>query len=210
MISEETISETEARPASDPLEWFELYGDYLFAYARRRVRVHAAAEDLVQETFLAALSATENFAGKSSEKTWLTGILKHKIYDYFGKNFRSGELTPEEADFSGYNQMFEREDEWDGHWNDNFAPADWGENNRRESAARSRSGRVSNRIFRLPDRTSRTHRGRFRDARSGRFNEPGDLHDAQDFDKQLLDDDAPRTTSSAAMPRNQLVLRSKK
>lgn len=110
---------------NDPLVWFELYGDYLFAFARRRVRDQTAAEDLVQETFLAALSAKKSFAGKSSEKTWLTGILKHKIYDYYIKNFRQTELTPEEADLSDYNYMFERDDEWDGHWNDRFAPAVW-------------------------------------------------------------------------------------
>lgn len=121
MRSEETKTET----APDPLEWFELYGDYLFAYARRRVREQSAAEDLVQETFLAALAATRNFAGKSSEKTWLTGILKHKIYDYFGKRSRQPGLTHEEADLSGYNHLFERGGEWDGHWSDRFAPADW-------------------------------------------------------------------------------------
>lgn len=111
--------------SSDPLEWFDLYGDYLFAYARRRVRSQTAAEDLVQETFLAALLANGNFAGRSSEKTWLTGILKHKIYDYFGKNSRQAELTPEERDLSSYDYLFERDDEWNGHWNDNYAPVDW-------------------------------------------------------------------------------------
>lgn len=124
MISEEQIKEN-ATAASDPLEWFELYGDYLYAYAQRRVRQQTAAEDLVQETFLAALSATRNFAGKSSEKTWLTGILKHKIYDYFGKRSRQPDLTAEEADMSPYNFLFDRDDEWKDHWNDDYAPADW-------------------------------------------------------------------------------------
>ena len=125
MKTEETI----APPASDPLEWFDLYADYLYAYARRRLREELAAEDLVQETFLAALSAQKDFSGKSAEKTWLTGILKHKIYDYYAKNSRRAELTAEEKDLSGDNFQFERDDEWDGHWNDNFAPADWGDNN---------------------------------------------------------------------------------
>lgn len=120
-MNEETIRQS----ASDPLEWFEFYGDYLFAYAQRRVRNQMAAEDLVQETFLAALSANNSFAGKSSEKTWLTGILKHKIYDYFAKNGHQPNLTPEEADLSGYDFLFERDGEWDGHWNDKYAPADW-------------------------------------------------------------------------------------
>ncbi|MCY7375662.1 MAG: sigma-70 family RNA polymerase sigma factor [Pyrinomonadaceae bacterium] len=110
---------------SDPLEWFELYGDYLFAFALRRVREESAAEDIVQETFLAAIQSNNSYAGKSAEKTWLTGILKHKIYDFFKKNSPAAEITAEEADLSSYNYMFERTDEWDGHWNDRFAPADW-------------------------------------------------------------------------------------
>lgn len=114
---------------SDPLEWFDRYGDYLFAYARRRLREESAAEDLVQETFLAALSADKIFAGKSSEKTWLTGILKHKIYDYFRKHSRQAGLTLEESDLSGYDYLFDRNDEWNEHWNDDYAPAEWVEKN---------------------------------------------------------------------------------
>lgn len=113
-----------ASSSSDPLEWFERYGDYLFAYARRRVR-EQAAEDLVQETFLAAIEANDSFSGKSSAKTWLTGILKHKIYDYYRKNSRMADLTAEETDLSAYDYMFERADEWDGHWNEKYAPAEW-------------------------------------------------------------------------------------
>ncbi len=41
------------------------------------------AEEVVQETFLAALRARERFEGQSTERTWLVGILKHKINDYF-------------------------------------------------------------------------------------------------------------------------------
>lgn len=124
MKSEETILPF---TPSDPLVWFERYGDYLFAYARRRVS-EQAAEDLVQETFLAALLADNSFSGRSSEKTWLTGILKHKIYDYFRANSHQTDLTAEELDLSGYDYMFERDDEWSGHWNARYAPAEWGDN----------------------------------------------------------------------------------
>ena len=71
---------------SDPSTWVDRYGDALYRYALLRVREPTIAEDLVQETFLAALTARQRFAGDSSEKTWLTGILKHKIIDYFRKN----------------------------------------------------------------------------------------------------------------------------
>lgn len=124
MKSEDTIPQP-AAPSSDPLEWFERYGDYLFAYARRRVREQSAAEDLVQETFLAAIQGGDSFSMKSSKKTWLTGILKHKIYDYFRKNSRQANLTNEETDLSGCDYLFDRAGEWNGHWNDSYAPADW-------------------------------------------------------------------------------------
>ena len=62
---------------------------YLTAYALRRVSDRSLAEDLVQETLLAALSAEVAFEGRSSLRTWLTGILKHKIADVFRTRVRA-------------------------------------------------------------------------------------------------------------------------
>jgi len=73
---------------SDPVSWVDRYGDYLYAFALSRVRDPSAAEEMVQEALLAALGARKNFKKHSSEKTWLTGILKHKIMDYFRKQSR--------------------------------------------------------------------------------------------------------------------------
>ena len=56
----------------------------LYTYALKEVRDPTLAEDLVQETFIAALGAAgKRFAGRSSERTWLIGILKHKVMDAF-------------------------------------------------------------------------------------------------------------------------------
>lgn len=77
----------------DPERWVEEYGDYLMGFAVLRVRDHAVAEDLVQETFLAALKARASFEGKSAEKTWLAGILKNKILDHFRKAGRQTSFT---------------------------------------------------------------------------------------------------------------------
>lgn len=68
---------------TDPSGWVELHGDVLFRYATARVRDPAVAEEVVQETFLAALRARGDFAGRSSEQTWLVGILRRKIVDHF-------------------------------------------------------------------------------------------------------------------------------
>jgi len=62
--------------------WLAAHGDYLFNLAVGQVRDPLVAEDLVQETFLAAIKARDRFAGRSSDRTWLVGILRHKIYDH--------------------------------------------------------------------------------------------------------------------------------
>lgn len=63
------------------------HADYLYRFAYARLKDKHAAEDLVQETFLAAVKSA-NFAMKSTQRTWLTGILKHKIIDIFRREQR--------------------------------------------------------------------------------------------------------------------------
>src|SRR5271166_2218128 len=77
-----------ASPLSDPERWVEEHGDYLFKYAISRLRDPSRAEDMVQETFLAALKGGKSFQGRSAEKSWLVGILKNKICDHFRKSGR--------------------------------------------------------------------------------------------------------------------------
>ncbi|OKS88057.1 hypothetical protein RG47T_3521 [Mucilaginibacter polytrichastri] len=62
-----------------------MYADYLYAYAITRIGDEDQVRDLVQETFLAGLEHADNFEGKSSERTWLTAILKNKIIDVYRK-----------------------------------------------------------------------------------------------------------------------------
>jgi RNA polymerase sigma-70 factor, ECF subfamily len=62
---------------------------YLYAYALSRLRQASAAEDLVQETLLAAVEGRAPFKDKSKLRTWLTGILKHKIIDWHRSEARN-------------------------------------------------------------------------------------------------------------------------
>lgn len=78
---------------SDPSTWVGSHGDYLFRYALMRLRNREQAENIVQETFLAALTARASFSGRSSERTWLVGILKHKIIDQYRKSFREKPIS---------------------------------------------------------------------------------------------------------------------
>jgi RNA polymerase sigma factor (sigma-70 family) len=62
---------------------FEQHRSYLTAYALRRVSDSGLAEDLVQDTYVAALGAVQGFRGDASLRTWLTGILKYRIADSY-------------------------------------------------------------------------------------------------------------------------------
>ncbi len=75
---------TDSAPAGE----LEKHRDYLYRYALLQVRDASRADDVVQETLLAAMESRGNFAGRSSLKTWLTGILKHKITDLFRRQSR--------------------------------------------------------------------------------------------------------------------------
>jgi len=69
----------------DPTQWIDKYADYLYNYSVSRVSDNEIAQDLVQETFLAALKSSENYKGDASERTWLISILKRKIIDHYRK-----------------------------------------------------------------------------------------------------------------------------
>lgn len=87
-----------------------------------------SAEDVVQETFVAALEGRVNFRGDSAERTWLIGILRHKIADWWRARNRSSavELPDDDADdftaagswrrppgaWSGSTAELEREEFW--------------------------------------------------------------------------------------------------
>jgi RNA polymerase sigma-70 factor (TIGR02943 family) len=82
---------------SEPAEWADLYGDFLFNFAVGQVRDTSEAEDLVQETFLAALRSRERFSGQCSERTWLVSILRHKICDHLRAKSRRPRLADTSA-----------------------------------------------------------------------------------------------------------------
>jgi RNA polymerase sigma-70 factor (ECF subfamily) len=114
----------EATRPIDPTVWVDEHGDYLFRYAVLRLRDESLAEDAVQETLLAAFQAIASYTGQATERTWLTGILKHKIIDHYRKNKNLSQITDEDTDISGLDSFFERPDRWDGHWVVKLRPVD--------------------------------------------------------------------------------------
>ena len=109
----------------DPERWVELHGDYLFNYALMRLRNATRAEDAVQETFLAALKGRKSFAGRSAEKTWLVGILKNKIFDYYRKASRETSFTDMEFYADEESERFARDGLFKNGWIHELGPQEW-------------------------------------------------------------------------------------
>jgi RNA polymerase sigma-70 factor (ECF subfamily) len=63
-------------------ETVALHRPYLYRYALSKLRRTDTADEVVQETLMAALEGKATFRGDSALRTWLTGILKHKIVDW--------------------------------------------------------------------------------------------------------------------------------
>ena len=112
--------------ALDPAAWVDAHGDALYRYALRRVHDPATAEDLVQDTFLAALRQEARFAGRSSERTWMVGILKHKIVDRLRRECREMPVEDIESRTDPAEALFDER----GRWRSGVKP--WSADPRRE------------------------------------------------------------------------------
>jgi RNA polymerase sigma-70 factor (ECF subfamily) len=106
----------------NPEQWVDEHGDALFSYALSRLKNRSSAEDVVQETFLAAIRSQDRFTGSSSARTWLIGILKHKIVDLIRKESREQPIDEIETLEDPPELFFDRK----GHWR--IKPVEWKEN----------------------------------------------------------------------------------
>jgi RNA polymerase sigma-70 factor (ECF subfamily) len=122
------MSQQAADNLLDPDNWVNKYADYLYSIAMMKLRNAEMAEDLVQETFLSAFKAKDNFKGASSEKTWLTTILNNKIIDEYRKKARLSNTTQyiSETEEQFTNHFFKHGEGVIPHWLEETAPADWG------------------------------------------------------------------------------------
>ncbi len=91
----------------------------LLRIARLHLRNDAWAEDTVSETLLAALESRTVFEGRSKLKTWLVGILKHKIIDCLRARSRETHLV-EEGDEGEIEAAIFKDD---GHYRE--TPREW-------------------------------------------------------------------------------------
>ena len=94
---------------------------YLLRYARLQLRNDTWAEDVVSETMLAALTKPQSFENRSQLKTWLVGILKHKVVDQLRRHSREATVLVSEDGEDLDDALFDEL----GHWRE--APPDWGD-----------------------------------------------------------------------------------
>lgn len=107
----------------DPAIWLDAHGNALYRHALLHLRDPHKAEEAVQDTLVAALQARERFAGQASVRTWLIGILKHKIIDSFRREAREVALDEPER-LSEDDIDADAAFKVDGHWAERLA--DWG------------------------------------------------------------------------------------
>jgi len=123
---------------------------YLVRFASLQLRDAAAAEDAVQEALLAALAGEAGFAGRANLRTWLTGILKHKIVDTIRRQAKEPAL-PEDPDqaLEEFDGLFAKGDD---HWSER--PAAWGDPDGALQQAQFYRA-LEKCLGRLPERTAR-------------------------------------------------------
>lgn len=114
----------------NPAEWVKKYGDYLYSVALYKLGNSTLSQDMVQDVFLSALKAKDTFLGHSSEKTWLSVILRNKITDYYRKKNTEPSIEDylETTSENFHNAFFDNSNDKFGHTLESMLPADWGSN----------------------------------------------------------------------------------
>lgn len=111
-----------SQPAVTIKCWVDLYSDKLYTWAFHKTASKELAEDLVQDTFLAAFQSITNFEHKSKPETWLFSILNNKIAAHFRKLYRNPAVTESESSPDAFFDNFFDED---GGWRKEQRPAEW-------------------------------------------------------------------------------------
>ncbi len=106
-------------------EWIDSFSEHLLSWAFYKTSNKETAEDIVQDTFLAAYQAIGKFENRSNPKTWLTSILNNKIYDHYRKNakllIQNFPKTSNESDEDFLEKYFDE----NGKWHTKAAPTIW-------------------------------------------------------------------------------------
>ena len=106
-------------------DWVIAHSDALYTWALSKTSSIEIAEDLVQETFLAATVSYEKFQNRSNPRTWLFSILNNKIIDHYRKKANSpvslNQTTEQQAN-EYTDSLFDKK----GKWNSDETQSIWG------------------------------------------------------------------------------------
>lgn len=93
-------------------QWVDRHGDTLFRYALSRLRDSEAAEEVVQETFVAAWGARDQYSGQGSEGAWLLGICKRKVIDHVRRRNRPDAAAGDDSGGDPSASLFDSKGNW--------------------------------------------------------------------------------------------------
>ncbi|MEZ6242654.1 MAG: sigma-70 family RNA polymerase sigma factor [Phycisphaerales bacterium] len=131
---------------ADPGVWLDEHGDVMYRYALLRLGAEDQAEDAVQEALLAAIGALNTFDGRSSIRTWLIGILRHKVLDQLRRRRREHPIA---EDLAGVLDHRDEAFRADGQWKGRISPSEPGPEGRADRAELRRA--LVRRIAQLPE-----------------------------------------------------------
>lgn len=117
----------ESIPATTINSWVEAYSDKMYSWVLYKTNRKETAEDLVQETFMIAFQSFDKFEGKSDPKTWLFGILNHKIADHFRKVYRQQVVNESDRNPEAGNNFLDTFFDADESWIKQQRPKPWNE-----------------------------------------------------------------------------------
>jgi RNA polymerase sigma-70 factor (TIGR02943 family) len=100
-------------------QWVSLYTEDMFSWAFHKTSSAEVAEDLVQDTFLAATEKFSSFKGESATKTWLFSILNNKIVDHYRKKVKQAVPLEDQV----FHSLFDET----GSWINKRMPREWSE-----------------------------------------------------------------------------------
>lgn len=106
--------------------WVDLYSDNMYSWAYHKTGNKETAEDLVQDTFLAAVNAFSKFEGKSNPKTWLFSILNNKIVDFYRMEVKNPVINEASQNVHEGTTFFDTLFDTNGGWLNNQVPGNWG------------------------------------------------------------------------------------
>lgn len=112
-------------PAATIKGWVESYSDKLYTWAYYKTSSRETAEDLVQDTFLAAVISFNKFGGESNPQTWLIAILNNKIIDYHRKKMKDPVIIEAAQHLQEGAGFFDNWFDKNGRWLKEQQPGSW-------------------------------------------------------------------------------------